>query len=348
MATTLNDIHPDIIRTHILPRLDGTSLSTTATISSYLRSLCSDDNLWANVSKSIWPSIQHPCVDNIISTFPAGYRSFFQDSFPTLITDVINPHNKCSRSISCDTDNSIHSWPSELISAVDIHYLNDIIYSNVQITHTTPDLLSSPLLILLKSKQELGTSQQGVNLNVDERIGTNDVTLSHLKEFVTLNWILIDPVLKRAGNLSSIKPVRVRNDWMTNETVLEYVTVLPGCDPNHEIVQYKIKVVIGSEGLHVNEVMLELQDFNYSKCLNGSDFLVITQRALLEENNVHRKVVNDEWRLRKYKEFKEMKIENKKWVKNEEEKREFAIEMYNIGILLTFLLSVYFLTLLLR
>ncbi|KAM0039317.1 putative F-box-like domain superfamily protein [Helianthus debilis subsp. tardiflorus] len=58
--TTTTTLPSNIIHTHILPRLDGPSLSATATVSSHLHHLCSDDSLWADVTKSTWPSSTHP------------------------------------------------------------------------------------------------------------------------------------------------------------------------------------------------------------------------------------------------------------------------------------------------
>ncbi|KVI06854.1 F-box protein At2g27310-like [Cynara cardunculus var. scolymus] len=345
--TTLADIHPHIIQTHILPRLDGPSLSTAATASSYLQALCSDDHLWAHVSKTTFPSINHPRLHHVISSFPSGYRSFFDDSFPVLVTDV-NHHNRprtCSKTQpDCDLD-----LPSELISAIDIRYQNDVIFSRIEITDTTNDFLSPAFRIELDN-DPVPENFQSIDLKVDELAGADQETLSHLKESVTLNWILIDPTLKRAGNLSSIKAVSARQDWMSNETLLRYVTVLPGTVPN-EVVQCRIEVVLGvgkgGVGLHVKEVSLQMQDLDYNR-LHGRDFLVITQGVLLEKNNVKRKVVDDDERRKMYQKFKQLRRQRSEWVKKEEEKMEFAVNVNYALTLVSFLFSVYFLSLMLR
>ncbi|CAK9184693.1 unnamed protein product [Ilex paraguariensis] len=49
-ATAITDVHPDIIRTHILTRLDGPSLASTSSASSHLQSLSSEDELWRECS----------------------------------------------------------------------------------------------------------------------------------------------------------------------------------------------------------------------------------------------------------------------------------------------------------
>ncbi|XP_076900725.1 putative F-box protein At2g36090 [Bidens hawaiensis] len=303
MAPTLADIPPDIIQTHILPRLDGQSLSTIATVSSHLHSLCSDHNLWSHICMCTWPSITHQHVDALISTFPGAHQSFFQDSFPSLIIDV-NHRNSCSNS-------KLPDCLSQLISAVDIRYQTDIIYSTVQFTDITTNFLSSEFNI--KLTQDQGISGH-IDMKVDVHAGIDKAALAHLKESVTLNWIVIDPSLKRAGNLSSIKAASVKRDWASNKTIVKCITVLPGCDPN-EMVQCCIYVVLGlddkGEGLQVKEVTMKM--LNLDSCrLSGGDFLVVSRRAVLGENNMRRKVVDDKERWERHCEFKETKSQRRK------------------------------------
>ncbi|KAI3508776.1 hypothetical protein L1887_23790 [Cichorium endivia] len=306
MATTLFDIHPAIIQTQILPRLDGPSLLSTATTSKYFYQLCAHEDLWSHICKSIWPSITDPRLHEIISTFPAGHRSFFQDSFPALVADIYNQD-------SLHLSRSSHPWPSQLISAVDIRYQDEIIYSRLEFTDTSDEFLSSVLRITLNNdlKSKPGPGILGsIDLKVDEFAGADEATFSHLEESLSLNWILIDPTRKRAGNLSSIKPISTRQGWITNQTYLVYAIVLPGCDPN-KVVQCRIQVVLavaaGGVGLHVKEVMLELLDLDFRR-LKGRDFLVISQGALSEEHNVRRKMVTSEESRCHYREFKRMVI----------------------------------------
>ncbi|GJV86276.1 F-box protein-like protein [Tanacetum coccineum] len=290
--TSFEDIHPDIIQTRILPLLDGPSLSNTSYVSHNLQSICSDHHLWSRISKSTWPSIIDPRVDDVISTFPSRHRSFYNDSYPSLITEIqhSNLSYSCSTSkkdtSSCYLNSSCH----KLISAVDIRYQDNVIYSQVQFTDMSANDLSSGLEI------ELPGISQTIDLTIDEIAGADKATLLDLKESLILNWILIDPALKRAGNYSSIKPVSVKSDWATNETHVRYVTILPGRDPN-EILKCRIHVALGvgkrGVGLHAKEVTLKLEDLD-GNCINGRDFLVVMQRAIMEENYVKRKVIVDE------------------------------------------------------
>ncbi|KAD6796418.1 hypothetical protein E3N88_07314 [Mikania micrantha] len=366
MAVTLDNIPPEIIQTHILPRLDGPSLSATATTSSHLKTLCSDDTLWSQISRFTWPSITHPRVNDVLSTFPAGHRSFFVDSFPALISEVNHRNHRRSWSTPkpdysvCYLDRSFYT--SELISAVDIRYQNDIIYSGVKFTQITDGFLSSAFGIELNKDGDGGGDGDGdvdvdehtgisrsIDLTVDEIAGADKATLSHLKESLTLNWILIDPTHKRACNLSSIKPVSARQDWVTNETLLRFVTVLPGCDPN-EMVKCRIRMVLGvgekGVGLYVKEVKLNLHDLD-SVRLNGMEFLMVAEGAIMEENNVRRKVVDDEQRLKGYNVFKEMKREKKEWERRNERRMELLLYFNYVAIFVCSFLCVWFFYLLL-
>nr|XP_043615993.1 F-box protein At2g27310-like [Erigeron canadensis] len=240
-------------------------------------------------------------------------------------------------------------WPTELISAVEIRYQNDIIYSKVKFTDITTEFLSSELRIQLYNDP---TST--VDLKIDELKCGDEATSSllHLKEFLTLSWIIIEPARKWAVNLSSVKLVNARQDSLTKETVVQYVTILPRCGTN-EMVQCKIQIVLGfGIGLvgsfYVKKVILKFQDLG-SSCLNGRDFLAVTRGAIMEKNNVRRKVVeDDEERWKSYKKFKEMKKEKKESIKKEERKLEFEIKMNYIAIFVTLLFNVYFLSLLLH
>ncbi|XWS66622.1 hypothetical protein CRYUN_Cryun05aG0215800 [Craigia yunnanensis] len=78
----ISTIHPDIIETHILTRLDGPTLASASCASSHLRALTSQENLWTNICHSAWPSTTSPRIRHVISNFPNGSRSFFSDAFP--------------------------------------------------------------------------------------------------------------------------------------------------------------------------------------------------------------------------------------------------------------------------
>ncbi|AET01795.2 F-box protein [Medicago truncatula] len=82
--------------------------TTIAASSVELRHLIcnNNNNLWRNICTSKWPSLMDPIVNDVISTFPGGYSSFFSDAFPSL-----HHHTNSHRS---------YPPPPELIHAIDI------------------------------------------------------------------------------------------------------------------------------------------------------------------------------------------------------------------------------------
>ena len=110
-GTAISDVHQDVIKTHILTRLDGATLASASCASSHLHALSIEEQLWWEICSSTWPSIDDPRVRHVISSFPGGYRSFFSDSF--LLLHHRSPpkqhhHNRL--------------FLAEIISAVDVHY----------------------------------------------------------------------------------------------------------------------------------------------------------------------------------------------------------------------------------
>ncbi|KAM7522553.1 hypothetical protein LguiA_012455 [Lonicera macranthoides] len=268
-CTSIAAVHWDIIATHILTRLDGPTLASTACASSMLHALCTEQKLWKDMCTSTWSSINDPRVRHVISTFPASYRSFFSDSFPNTFQ---SPYTTTWR------DHIRSSPTSELISAVDIRYNNNLICSKVEITETvTNAFLAPPLWIDLLSRKEA--------VPVPLKFETdNDDFLKLLEESMILSWIMIDPTRKRAANMSSMRPVSVRRHSTAEEVQLLYVTVLPGDRKvgSSEPVQCRILVTCGGEEggeMHVREVNMQVQDMDGIN-LSGEDSLVILQKAM--------------------------------------------------------------------
>ncbi|GJX44512.1 F-box protein-like protein [Tanacetum coccineum] len=150
------DIHQDIIQTHILTRLDGPTLAAARCTSSQLRSLCSDHKLWFNICSSYWPSTNDPLVTKIISSFTSGHRSFFSDSFSC-------PLHRVNTTYSLTPT-------SQIISAVDLRYHNELVFSKVELTDTTASdwFQSSPFRIDLLEPKEVVPS--GIEFSGDDQI----------------------------------------------------------------------------------------------------------------------------------------------------------------------------------
>ncbi|KAG2286115.1 hypothetical protein Bca52824_045719 [Brassica carinata] len=49
-----------------------------------------------------------------------------------------------------------------------------------------------------------------------------------MEESMKLNWILIDPVKKRAANISSRDAVSAKRNWLTGDLEIRFSTVVTG------------------------------------------------------------------------------------------------------------------------
>ncbi|KAK6144192.1 hypothetical protein DH2020_021012 [Rehmannia glutinosa] len=262
-ATPITSIHPDIIQSHILNRLDGQTLAATSCASAQLLSLCADDQLWRKICNSTWPSTTHPTVRDAISAFPSGHRSFYSDSFPAV---------RCHQSQA--THKTRFPDTSELISAVDIYYDDKLVYSKVLKTETLSGwFLCSPLRLDLLDRKETVTTP----LKFD---GEDGACTSLAAERLRVSWILIDPTKKRAVNVASMKSVEARRHWLTDDIQLRYATVVDG--GGGELVQCGVVLSCGGkEGgdLQVREVSMQMEDVE-GKTLTGLDSLRILESAM--------------------------------------------------------------------
>lgn len=269
-GTSITAIHPDVIRTHILNRLDGPTLASTTCASTQFKYLCTEDNLWRDICNSTWPSTAHPSVMDAITSFPSGHRSFYSDSFPTL-----HHHGLLHRHSSKESQEQRLLQTPELISAVDIYYAGKLVYSKVLKTETgSLWFLSSPLRIDLLDLKE--TVPVPVTLE-----GEEDTCMENLEEHLTVSWIVIDPVSKRAVNVASSKAVETRRNWLTDEIQLRYYTVIAGAEEG-ELVQFGVVVTCGGkEGaeLDLKEVSMQVEDME-GKIQTGMDSLVILLEAM--------------------------------------------------------------------
>ncbi|KAL3532125.1 hypothetical protein ACH5RR_005646 [Cinchona calisaya] len=318
-TTKFSLFHPDIIESHILTRLDGPSLAAASCSSATLHHLSSQEHLWSHICHSTWPSTTSPRVSRLISTFPnGGPRAFFVNSYPLPLPE---PTSRDSRS----------SPPPELISAVDISYRNKLIFSKVEETETvTGWFRCSPFRIdLLEPKEVVPTPIKHTE---------GDDTCTSLIQDMTLSWILIDPIGRRAVSLSSHKPVSVQRHWLTGEVQVRFASILAadqkGATRGH--VQCGIVVTCGkSEGgeMQVREVSMEMEDMD-GMHLIGRDSLVVLHKALEGKRG---KAINreDEGR-RRYKEYVEMKRERKERKQRTEGALDVLCVAFGVSIFVAF------------
>ncbi|XP_075521999.1 F-box protein At2g27310 [Primulina tabacum] len=311
-------IHPDIIQTHILNRLDGATLASTSCASSQFLALCRDDQLWRDICNSTWPSTTDPRVLRAISAFPSAHRSFYSDSFPST-THHQHPKQPCL------------SETSELISAVDIYCDDQLIYSKVLETETVSNwFLSFPLsLELLDAKEMVPTP-----LKFE---GENGACTSRAEEHLRVSWILIDPNNKRAVNVASHKAVYSRMHWSNGDIQLRYATV--AAVATGELVQCAVVVTCGGkEGgeLHVKEVKMQVEDME-GRTLSGRDSLEILQAAM---EGPRRRI-----ECKREKDIYELFSRKKVQYREKEQRRETGLDMICIviGLSIFFAIWIFFL-----
>ncbi|CAN7008406.1 F-box protein At2g27310 [Brassica rapa] len=275
IGDSISTLHPDIIQTQILTRLDGPTLASTASTSSYLQTLCYEQKLWREISTATWPCINDSRVVQAISSFPSGYRSFFADSYSS----------------------TEYTWESEkqdtpttgLISAVDLYYRGELIYSKVQEMETENGkagwFLSAPFRVDLLDEKE------SVQTQILYPGGDYEAWVRNMEESMELNWIVIDPVKKRAANISSRKAVSAKRNWLTGDLEIRFSTVVAEAAGKKNAAEVAVVVSCGSAEtwkevdeevggeVHVRDVRLQLEDIE-GKCLKGRDSLVILQGML--------------------------------------------------------------------
>ncbi|KAL3518586.1 hypothetical protein ACH5RR_021175 [Cinchona calisaya] len=307
-ATAITAVHPDIIQTHILTRLDGPTLASTSCASSHLHTLCTEENLWKKICNSNWPSTAHAGVQDAVSRFPSGHRSFYSDSFPALHQ---HHHQPAARRRPKSKNNENNMFDTlELISAVDVHYGSELVYSKVIMTETVSGwFMCSPFRIDLLAPKEIVPAPVKFD-------GEEGKCMARVEENMRLSWIVIDPAKKRALNLSSLRPVEIRRHWLTGEIQVLYATAMAAGGASSgvcgEFVNCKVVVTCGGKDggdLQVREISMQVEDME-GKIINGKDSLVILhdamegkrrKREIGEEKMMHEMFLESrrEWRLRK-------------------------------------------------
>ncbi|KAK1398614.1 putative F-box domain-containing protein [Heracleum sosnowskyi] len=300
--TQITDIHPEIIATHILTRIDIPSVASMALTSKQFHAVCSEDKVWTKICNSTWTSTKHPLVQNALSTFPGGHCSFFSDSFPILHFN--RDDNRCH-------DTTPVQRAEQLISAVDLMYKDKILCSEVNVTDTSTEKNLDSIFkveVPVDNKQSLSIP---ANCEDDE-----DMYMSDLKENMTLSWIMIDPTQKRAANISSQRPVSVRPHWIDGDIEIKFAIIIS------EFVEVRIMVMLKwadcGKSFVLSKLRLQLHDMD-SMRLRGGKSVKILQEAIQsgkrkkarkgEETRIHQKYLDMKWERR---EEKQKRRRNKK------------------------------------
>jgi hypothetical protein len=217
---------------------------------------------------------------------------------------------------------------TELISAVDVHYKDEFIFSKVQEAEVeTGWFLCSPFRVdLLGQKESIQTPIR--------HVAENEAWLKHLEENLKLNWIMIDPTRNRSANFSSRRPVSIQRHWLTGDVQLRYATIIAGQEQS-ELVQCAVLVTCeGKAGgeMHVREVSMQVEDLE-GKHLNGKESLVIMQRAM--ESGKRKKERKEEGKER-FEEFLVMKKERRERMQSRERALDLVCIAVGVTIFVTF------------
>lgn len=305
-ATEIAAIHPDVLRTHILTRLDGPSLASAACVSSLLRALSSEDGLWRDLCHSAWPSTRHPRLLRLISAFPYGHRSFFSDAFP-----LPGPGR-----LSSQSRGRHHPGPppSELISAVDVSYKNKPVFSTAMDTDTSSSLFGwAPFLVDIEPCVLIPA----------------DFATEVRPEDLTVSWIVLDPEGKRAANLASPRPVSVerRRTASWGELLqLRYATVVAGGEC--AVVVTAVVTCGGKRGgkAQVRDVSMEVEDMEGRK-LSGDESLVILREAVGGGRRG-----GGSWETTSYEEFEARRAERRAGKERRERRQEMVCTAVGIFV----------------
>lgn len=329
---SITTVHPDIIRQHVLTKLDGPTLVSTSCASSELHRICSEESPWKNICESKWPSTSDPRIEQVISTFTSGYRSFFSDSYPT----VRNLHHRKQTQLLCNPFKSRSLLQPEtvktreLISAVDIHYGDEVIYSKVVVTETTTDWFTSfPLRIDLLDRKEIVPTPAKFD-------GDDNACIAKVEKNMRLSWIIIDPTKKRAVNVSSLTPVKVRRQWITGEIQARFATVIAGAGAGMAggFVRCGVDVTCGGKeggSLNVREISMQVEDME-GRVFNGKECLGILQDAM-EGKRVNRQIGEEK---NMHEMFSKMRLIWREKRQNRERKLDLVCIVLGVSLFVSF------------
>lgn len=234
---------------------------------------------------------------------------------------------------------------TELISAVDIFYKDEVIFSKVHVTETVSGwFLCSPMrLDLVEPKELISTRVSLVNQWED------DTWKSDLEENLSLSWILIDPTRKRAVDVSTRRPVSVECHWLTGEVHVKFSTILVVGDKKRleQQVEFTVTVVLAAFSrreeetavMQIRELSLVAEDMD-GKNLGGQASLIILAAAMGMKRRF--RAGGEEEGKEKYREFMERKTvkSDMKWRREKETAMETAVCWIAV-VLLGFLLCFY-------
>lgn len=169
-------------------------------------------------------------------------------------------------------DSPCPNRPRRLISAVDVRYHGDLVFSRaVETDASSGRFARSPFVIDLLEPEEV------VPTPLRELPDANST------DSLTLSWIMVDPEGKRAANLSSLKVLDIWR-YFAGEVHGQFFCVLGGEKGTaRELVQFDIAIVLGEDRdgrVEVRNLGMWAEDLEM-KQLNGENSLGILERGAL-------------------------------------------------------------------
>ncbi|KMZ72328.1 hypothetical protein ZOSMA_166G00230 [Zostera marina] len=290
-TTNIEDLHDEILF-QILRFLDGPALATTSCTTPRLQKIATDHDLWQQLCLSSFPSLRQSSL--LLLQLNSNYQSFFSNVYPF---SVPNPE-------PVGSDDAVKK-PIGIFCAIDIHHKDDLIFSklveiNLRSQSQFQWFLSSPFHIDVYNQ-----------LKQDEREHAPINPIS--PEELTLSWIVIVPTSSiRAANLSSRRPVSINKNPYTEETNIQFATVIGDYIAS-------AMVTYCSETMQLLEVSLNMKGQD-GAWLNGKDTLVAMRMASegkrignWKEENVVVKVKERYWEYEKIKKEKMEKRVRIEW-----------------------------------
>ncbi|KAI4364052.1 hypothetical protein MLD38_020195 [Melastoma candidum] len=262
--TALSDVPDDVLLHHVLTLLDPTTLASFSCVSARFRSLVASSSLWSLLCAVTWPSTRSQLLRHVIPSFPSHdpHLCFFSQSYTVIASDP-GSRPRSGRGIG------------RLISAVDLRYRGDIVFSRAAETETSSSwFVQSPFRIdLLDPKEAVPTPIPSLD--------TPGICLE-LRDDLTLSWIAVDPEGKRAVNLSSHRAVSVERHWLSGEVEARFSSVLGGDErgTSREYVEMVVTVKLGGykdkEGAtEVREVSVRGEDMEGNGLKGGESLRAV-------------------------------------------------------------------------
>ncbi|XP_078440908.1 F-box protein At2g27310-like [Wolffia australiana] len=214
----------------LLRRLDGHSLAAAACSAAFLRRPAAEPQLWEAVCDRAWPSLRRHR-----RLLPACFRAFFCDAnaYPFLLAPPA----------------AAPPPPGRLLWAVDLfHGVAPVLSLVLDLGTAKPGFLGSPLRLNLPGGAAAAAPPESAELS----------------------WLALDPHGHRAVNLSSRRPVSVKQDWHTGELRLRFAVVVGGAAAT---------ATAAYDGGLLKEVSLTVEDED-GKCMTGRQSLALLHAAL--------------------------------------------------------------------